>query len=109
MCHFTLFPSRLHHISNADLRVRTGLLALDTYITRRQLRWLGHVSRMESERLPRKMLTSWVREKRPRGAPDFTYGRGVYKSLKYVNVGRNEWYKCAQDRFEWRNIVNRAQ
>ena len=62
------------------------LLSIDGYVTRRQLRWLGHVSRMKSERLPRKMLTSWVREKRPRGAPDFTYGRGVYKALRNVTV-----------------------
>ena len=52
---------------------------------------LVHVSRMQSERLPRKMLTSWVREKRPQGAPDYTYGRGAYKALMKVNVGRNEW------------------
>ena len=58
--------------------------------------------------LPRKMLTYWVREKRPQGAPDFTYGRGVYKALRNVNVGRNEWHECAQDRFAWRNVLNRA-
>ena len=38
----------------------------------------------------------------------YTHGRGVYKALKKVNVDRGEWYECAQDRFEWRNVVNRA-
>ena len=108
MCRVTRRHTRLHRISNLDLRERIGLLSIDGYVTRRQLRWLGHVSRMKSERLPRKTLTSWVREKRPRGAPYLTYGRGVYKALKNVNVGRNEWYECAQNRIAWRNVLNRA-
>ena len=108
MCRVTRLHTRLHRISNVDLRTRIGLSLIDAYVTRRQLNWLGHVVRMNPKRLPRKMLTSWVREKRPRGAPDYTYGRGVYKALKKVNVGRNEWYECAQDRIGWRGIVNRA-
>jgi len=57
-----------HHISTTDLFDQTGLSPIDSYITHHQLRWFDHVTRTESERLPRKMLTSWVREKRPRGA-----------------------------------------
>ena len=62
-------------------------------------------ARMDFERLPRKMLTSWVKEKRPRGAPEFTYGRGVYKALKKVNLDRDNWYEAAMDRVKWRSII----
>jgi len=79
---------------------------MDTYVTRRQLRWLGHVARMPPNRLPRKMLTCWVNEKRPRGAPEFTYGRGIYKSLKKVNLSKRDWYGKALDKCEWRRIIN---
>ena len=37
----------------------------------------GHVSRMDWERLPRRMLSAWVPHARPRGAPRLTYGRSV--------------------------------
>ena len=61
---------------------------------------------MDEERLPRKMLTSWVKEKRPRGAPEFTYGRGVYKAMKKVNLERNNWYQTAMDRDKWRTVIS---
>ena len=51
------------------------------------------------------MLTSWVKEKRPRGAPEFTYGSGVYKALKKVNVDKDNWYQIAMDREKWRVVL----
>ena len=62
---------------------------------------------MDEERLPRKLLTSWVRNKRPRGAPQFTYGRGVIKALKKVDIEKSEWYNAAQDRNAWRTLISR--
>ena len=85
---------------------RIGLLQIDTYVTRRHLRWLEHVARMPATRLPRKMLTCWINEKRPRGAPEFTYGRGIYKSLKKVNFAKYDWYDKALDRLDCRSIIN---
>ena len=34
--------------------------AIDFYVARRQLGWAGHVRRMDFDRLPRRMLSSWV-------------------------------------------------
>ena len=94
-----------HSISNHDLLTRTGLQDIDTYITRRQLQWAGHVSRMEMHRLPRMMLSSWVRNKRPRGCPQFTYGRGLTKALKKANIDPNNWHNVASDRLNWRKLL----
>uniref|UniRef100_A0A7M5WWE1 Uncharacterized protein n=1 Tax=Clytia hemisphaerica TaxID=252671 RepID=A0A7M5WWE1_9CNID len=99
MCRVT----RLHHISNADLDYE---LVCCQWMP--MLLVVSYAGWMKSDRLPHQMLTSWFREKRPRGAPDYTYGREVYKALKKVNIGRNEWYECAQDRNVWRNVINRA-
>ena len=38
-------------------------------IERSQLRWLGHVSRMPQERLPKQALVAKKNEKRPVGRP----------------------------------------
>ena len=39
---------------------RLGLRDIDFYVSRRQLGWVGHVSPMDFERLPRRMLSCWV-------------------------------------------------
>ena len=56
----------IHHISTKNLETELGLDPKNNYIARRQLRWLGHVSRMPFDRLPRRMLASWVMAPRPK-------------------------------------------
>ena len=106
MCRVTRKHTRAHQISTIELLRRTKLLPIDTYITRRQLRWAGHIARMDFSRLPRKMISSWVHSKRPRGAPQYTYGRGLMKALKKAGVDSGVWWMLAGDRNGWRNIIN---
>ena len=94
-----------HHISTQELEQRLGLETIDFYISRRQLRWLGHVSRMGPERLPRQMLSCWVPHPRPRGAPQLTYGRGIDKALWKFNIDRRTWPELAADRAAWRETL----
>ena len=67
----------------SELAARLVLDTIDTYITRRQLRWAGHVSRMPFHRQPRRMLSAWVPHRRPLGAPRMTYGRSLGKSINF--------------------------
>ena len=106
MCRVNRWHTRIHRISNDDLLSRLDLKSIDSYVTRRQMQWAGHLARMPYERLPRKMMTSWAPSKRPSGCPSYTYGRGLFKSLKKANVARENWYQLAQDRVCWREIVN---
>eukprot|EP00966_Prymnesium_polylepis_P311942 7207934-Prymnesium_polylepis.1 len=70
MCRVSRKHTRQHRISTATLEKRLGLDSIDIYHSRRQLRWAGHVSRMDyAQRLPRRMLSSWVPHPRTRGAP----------------------------------------
>ena len=106
MCRVNLSHVRLYRISNEELLNRIGLSSIDSYITKRQLSWAGHVARMNFDRLPRKLLSSWVSCNRPRGAPEFTYGRGLKKALNKANVPVNNWFNLAQDRNVWKAMVN---
>ena len=82
MCRVNLLHVRKHRISTECLLERLNLKSIDCYVTRRQLAWAGHVVRMSFDRLPRKMMSCWVVSKRPKGAPKFTYGRGLMKAIK---------------------------
>ena len=95
-----------HHISTQALGQEMGINTIDFYITRRQLGWLGHVSRMDYEtRLPRKLLSAWIPSKRPTGAPAMTYGRSITKALDNFNFDRDLWPQMAADRSLWRDSL----
>ena len=106
MCRVNLPQTYIYRISTENLLERLSLNKIDEYITLRQLSWLGHVARMSFDRLPRKLLSSWVNHRRPKGSPEFTYGRGIYKALRKVNVGVNKWFDMALDRNVWNDVLN---
>lgn len=82
MCRATRKQTWQHHISTQALGQQLGIDSIDMCIARRQLRWLGHVSRMDfGSRLPRRMLSSRVPYRRPAGAPTMTYGRSITKAM----------------------------
>jgi len=89
MCRVNMLDVIQHRIHTEDLLSRLDLNPLDTYVTTRQLRWAGHVTRMGMDRLPRKLLSSWVNNKRPIGAPELTYGRSLFKTLLIRKAGMN--------------------
>lgn len=105
MCRVNRWHTRKHRISTLELLNRVGLTSIDVYVTKRQLRWAGHVVRMDFGRIPRRMLSSWVAHNRPHGAPEFTYGRGIFKALKKVNIDNAEWHMIAKDRGTWSDII----
>jgi hypothetical protein len=58
------------------------LRSMRSYVAERALRWLGHVARMPSDKLPRRMLSAWVYQAkgsstRKRVAKQTTYGGTV--------------------------------
>jgi len=61
-----------------------GLDSMNNYIVRRQLRRLGHVSRMPFDYLPRRMLSSWLPSSRCRGAAKATYAKRWKKLWRFL-------------------------
>ena len=54
MCRVSRWHTWQFGISQASLEARLGVLPIDSYVTRRKLRWAGHVMRMDFDaRLPR--------------------------------------------------------
>ena len=87
MCSVNMRRVMKEHISTRMLEEELHVKSIDTYIARRCVRWLGTLLRMDSSRLPRKLLTSWCRASRPRGAPNMTFGRSIRKVIcKWIGI-----------------------
>ena len=111
-------------ITNTALRGQISISNIDTYVQRRQMAWLGRMSQMEHTRIPRRMMTCWVYRRkltaaqrkrlerkgelqcgRPVGAPEYTWGRGIYQTLKKLGFKKDNWYEVAEDKNRWEEEV----
>lgn len=93
-------------ISTSELAAELGLDSMDNYVHRRQARYFGHVWRMPFDRLPRRMLTSWVAAPRPSGGQQMNYGRSIYRALAGFGITRSAWPALAANRATWRGAIN---
>ena len=91
--------------SNEIVLQRAGIENIATFISRNKLRWFGHVARIPSERLPKKLL-QWkpTHGKRSRDRPSKSWLDFV-KADDYAASGCNsnvqEMTITAEDRKEW--------
>jgi hypothetical protein len=79
---------------------------IETIITERRLRWLGHVMRMGSEWIPRQGM-NWQLEgfKRKPGRPRKNWRDIVTEDLRTMGISWEEAEILSTDRDEWRRCV----
>ena len=70
-----------------------------------RLRWLGHVSRMPSDRIPNIALRWTPTGKRKRGWSKTTWRRTMTKELGELGLTWGKVQATAQDRVGWRNLI----
>ena len=96
-------------ISNEDVLQRAGMMSLESTIMRSQLRWTGHVLRMNSKRLPRQTLYGELKTgRRSIGRPLLRFKDTLKRQLTKANIPPDNLEKVAVNRADWRNLV-RAQ
>lgn len=108
MCRVNLWNTRKFRITQKDLESRVGIRPLQYYVDKRQLQWAGHVMRMSKLRLPRKFISSWVANPRPKGRPQITYGQRLENVIKRKNLDLKTWDQKALDREWWRSFIKQA-
>ena len=99
--------------SNEIVLQRAGIENVTTFISSNRLRWFGHVARMPSERLPKKLLL-WktTHGKRSRGRPSKSWLDCVkedYYAASGCNSNVQEMTIAAEDRKEWRTLARLRQ
>jgi hypothetical protein len=69
--------------------------------------WLGHLERMEEDRVPKKIFTQELKGKRRRGRPRKRWREEVERDLQVLRVRR--WKELMIDRDKWNGIVRQVK
>jgi len=78
------------------------------WIKGQRISWLGHLERMEEDRMHRKILTQELEgTRRRRGRPRKSWKEEVERNLQGLGVRR--WRELEADRKKWKDIVRQAK
>ncbi|BHF71536.1 hypothetical protein SprV_0401459400 [Sparganum proliferum] len=90
-------------IPDTDVLERTGILSIYTMLRQIQLRWSGHLVRMDDERLPKRLFYGDVATgSRRQGGQIRRYKDTLKSSLKHLQINPTNWEELALDRPTWR-------
>nr|VZH90232.1 unnamed protein product [Spirometra erinaceieuropaei] len=93
-------------IPDTDVLERTGILSIYAILRQIQLRWSGHLVRMDDERLPKRLFYGDVATgSRRQGGQIRRYKDTLKSSLKRLQINPTNWEELALDRPTWRRTV----
>nr|VZI41399.1 unnamed protein product [Spirometra erinaceieuropaei] len=93
-------------IPDTDVLERTGILSIYAILRQIQLRWSGHLVRMDDERLPKRLFYGDVATcSRRQGSQIRRYKDTLKSSLKCLQINPTNWEELALDRPTWRRTV----
>jgi hypothetical protein len=72
----------------------------------RKIRWTGHVARMGETRTPYRILVEKPEGRRPLGRPRRRWVDNIKLDLREMDWDGVDWIELAQDRDQWRAVVN---
>jgi hypothetical protein len=77
-------------------------------IESRRMRWGGHVARMGEKTNANGLLVGKPEGKRPLGRPRHRWMDNIKMNLREIGWDGMDWIDLAQDRDQWRALVNMA-
>jgi hypothetical protein len=77
------------------------------WIKGQRINWLGHLERMEEDRMLKKIFTQELEGTRRRGRPRKEWREEVGRDLQVLGVRR--WRELVIDREKWRGIVRQTK
>ena len=89
-----------------ELRRRAGIPRVEGLLTQSQLRWAGHIVRMEESRLPKATFYGELcTGKRGIGRPRVRFKDCLKRHLKACSIDAETWEEKAKDRTAWKGLV----
>ena len=98
---------RSEGISSDILNLCNGFTNIAKWIKGQRIRWLGHLQKMEEDRMPKKIFTQDMEGTRRRGRPRKRWKEEVERDLQVLGVRR--WRELVADRKKWKDIVRQAK
>nr|VZH94482.1 unnamed protein product [Spirometra erinaceieuropaei] len=93
-------------IPDTGVLERTGILSIYSILRQIQMRWNGHLVRMDDERLPKRLFYGDVATgSRRQGGQIRRYKDTLKSSLKCLQINPTNWEELALDRPTWRRTV----
>jgi len=87
-------------VDGIEIRETAKIESIELLLLQRQLRWLGHVIRMPSNRLPRRLLYGELLLG-PVGRPKLRYSDRIKSVLRKCNIPESQLDELAEDRVLW--------
>ena len=97
-------------VTNIEVLDRAGSISIEAMILRKQLRWVGHVIRMDDQRLPKQLLFGELCSgRRNRGRPRKRYKDCVKANITHAGIDPKKLECETTDRENWRAMTYTAQ
>ena len=77
------------------------------WVKGQRISWLGHLERMEEDRMPKKIFTQELEGTSRMGRPRKGWKEEVERDLQVLGVRR--WSELMADRKKWKDIVRQAK
>ena len=93
-------------VSNYRILEMAGLTSITTILSRRRMKWLGYVYRMDNTCIPKKCLFGELSSgKRSQVRPKLHY-KGVCKdTMRHLQIHPKSWERMASDQSAWKTAV----
>ena len=92
---------------NHELNELIGNADIVRFIKSRRIAWLGHVTRMDGIRMPRRILEWKPIGRRIRGRPRKRWIEDVEEDIQ--TMGIRGWRKLSKEKTEWKKITEKAK
>ncbi|XP_061413853.1 uncharacterized protein LOC133346369 [Lethenteron reissneri] len=100
--------TRLDCVRSSQILERSGQSPISELLRQARLRWLGHVARMPSHRMPKQLLFGRIEgARRARHGLEKRWSDVVQEDVELSGLA-DDWYQRCQDRPQWRRLVKDA-
>jgi hypothetical protein len=93
-------------LHNEELHNLYLLLNIISIIKSRRMRWAGHVAPIGEKWSAYRILVGKLEGKRPLGRPRCRWVDNIKMDLGEIGWGGRDWIDVAQDRDQWRALMN---
>ena len=93
-------------VPDMEVLQRAGMKSMIAVLREKRLRWLGHVYRMDTGRIPKGLLYGELaRGTRPTGRPHLRFKDVCKRDMKQCKIDVSSWENLTEDRSSWRKTV----